>query len=154
MGQLQSMARDEDYQYTLIWAIIRNMTNHARCTRVICTMFWLFSPSYTRISYIYLTLQFTWFSNYRLQGTLNFLFECICAWSIWDWVGSRLWHWLAVGNEKGLIAPCFVEEILETRTVFKKTGRKSGRNKHNTRFYISVSGNSLQDQSRDQQSIT
>ena len=40
-----------------------------------------------------------------------------------------------------------------TRTVFKKTGRKSARNKHNTRFYISVTGNSLQDQSKDQQSI-
>ena len=41
----------------------------------------------------------------------------------------------------------------KTRTVFKKTGRKSGRNKHNTRFYISVPGNSLQDKSKDQQSI-
>ena len=42
---------------------------------------------------------------------------------------------------------------LSTRIVFKKTGRKSGRKKHNTRFYISVPGNSLQDQSKDQQSI-
>ena len=42
---------------------------------------------------------------------------------------------------------------LITRTVFKKTGRKSGRKNHNTRFYISVPGNSLQDQSKDQPSI-
>ena len=42
---------------------------------------------------------------------------------------------------------------VQTRTVFKKTGRKSGRNKHNTGFYISEPGNSLQDQSKDQQSI-
>ena len=53
--------------------------------------------------------------------------------------------------ESSLLA--FSWEPILTRTVFKKTGRKSGRNKHNTRFYISVPGNSLQDQSKDQQSI-
>ena len=48
---------------------------------------------------------------------------------------------------------CLGRNIDNTRTVFKKTGRKSGINKQNTRFYISVPGNSLQDQSKDQQSI-